>query len=150
MLLLIVRFAILNTDITSLLWRFRWRSRLCTLPSTPFSLHVIATFTCRFRHVLIEFCWSINMWNKIFQRINLLIIQLSLWVLPKGHQSSQSTTMLHNECTHTFLYVFGHCGKYMLGLLLIFISKSSGGVSFAFLFAGAVFLLEVFSQASSQ
>jgi hypothetical protein len=29
-------------------------------------------------------------------------------LLLKGHQSYQSTTMLHNECTHTFLYVFGH------------------------------------------
>ncbi len=67
------------------------------------------------------------MWNRIFQRVNLLIIQLSLWVLPKGRQSSQSITMLRNECMHTFLYVFGHCGKYMLGLLLIFISKSWGG-----------------------
>ncbi len=47
--------------------------------------------------------------------------------LPKGYQSCQSTTILHNECTHMFLYVFGHCGKYMLGLLLILISKSCGG-----------------------
>jgi hypothetical protein len=46
--------------------------------------------------------------------------------LPKGYQSCQSTTILHNECTHMFLYVFGHCGKYMLGLLLILISKSCG------------------------
>jgi hypothetical protein len=39
----------------------------------------------------------------------------------------------------------------MFGLLLILISKSwVGGVSFALLFVGAVFLLEVFSQASSQ
>ncbi len=39
----------------------------------------------------------------------------------------------------------------MLGLLLILISKfgGGGGVSHAFLSAGAVFLLEVFSQASS-
>ncbi len=29
---------------------------------------------------------------------------------PKGRQTSQSTTMLHNECTHMFLYVFGHLG----------------------------------------
>ncbi len=28
--------------------------------------------------------------------------------LPKGRQSCQNTTMLCNECTHTFLYVFGH------------------------------------------
>jgi hypothetical protein len=30
-------------------------------------------------------------------------------LLPKGCQSCQNTTMLRNECTHTFLYVFGHC-----------------------------------------
>jgi hypothetical protein len=30
-------------------------------------------------------------------------------LLPKGNQSCQSTTMLHNECMHTFLYVFRHC-----------------------------------------
>jgi len=48
-------------------------------------------------------------------------------VLSKGRQSSQNTTMLCNECTHTFLYVFKHCGKYMLSLLLILISKSWGG-----------------------
>ncbi len=41
----------------------------------------------------------------------------------KGRQSSQSTTMLRNECTHTFLYVFGHLG---------------GGVSPALLCVGAV------------
>jgi hypothetical protein len=45
-------------------------------------------------------------------------------VLLKGRQSCQSTTMLCNECTHTFLYVFRHCGEYTLGLLLILISKS--------------------------
>jgi hypothetical protein len=69
------------------------------------------------------------MWNKIFR------------------QSYQSTTMLHNECMHTFLYVFGHCGENMLGLLLILIiwgGRRGGGC------LGAVFLLEVFSQASSQ
>jgi len=53
-----------------------------------------------------------------------------------------------------FLYVFGHCGEYMLGLLLILISKSwgggAGGVSPTLLSTGAIFLLEVFSQASSQ
>jgi hypothetical protein len=48
-------------------------------------------------------------------------------VLPKGRQSYQSTTMLCNECTNTFLYVFEHYGEYMLGLLLISISKSGGG-----------------------
>jgi hypothetical protein len=48
-------------------------------------------------------------------------------VLLKGRQSCQNTTMLRNECTHTFLYVFGHCGEYMLGLLLRLISKSWGG-----------------------
>ncbi len=31
-------------------------------------------------------------------------------MLPKGCQSSQNTTMLRNECTHTFLYVFRHLG----------------------------------------
>ncbi len=40
--------------------------------------------------------------------------------------------------------------KYPRSLLLILISKSWGGVSPALLSAGAVFLLEVFSQASSQ
>jgi hypothetical protein len=60
-------------------------------------------------------------------------------------------SVLRTECTHMFLYVFGHCGKYMLGLLLILISKSwGGGVSPALLFASAVFILEVFSQVSSQ
>jgi hypothetical protein len=44
-------------------------------------------------------------------------------VLLKGRQSSQITTMLHNECKHTFLYVFGHLG---------------GGVSPTLLCAGAV------------
>jgi hypothetical protein len=62
----------------------------------------------------------------IFQGISLFIILLSFWVLSKGRQNSQSTTMLRNECAHTFLYVFGHCGEYMLGLLLILISKSWG------------------------
>jgi len=38
----------------------------------------------------------------------------------------------------------------MLGLLLILISKSWGGFSLALFFAGVVFLLEVFSQVSSQ
>jgi hypothetical protein len=38
----------------------------------------------------------------------------------------------------------------MLGLLLILISKSWGGVSLALLSTSAIFLLEVFSQASSQ
>ncbi len=91
------------------------------------------------------------MWNMIFQIFNLLVILVNFQVLSKGCQSCQSTTMLRNECTHTFLYVFGHCGEYMFGLLLILISKSwVGGVSFALLFVGAVFLLEVFSQASSQ
>jgi hypothetical protein len=73
-------------------------------------------------------------------------------VLPKGRQSFQSTTMLRNECTHTFLYVFGHCGKYVLGLLQILISKSwgGGGVSPTFLSVGAIFLLEIFSHVSSQ
>jgi hypothetical protein len=60
-------------------------------------------------------------------------------VLPKGRQSCQSTTMLRNECTHTFLYVFEHCGEYMLGLLLIYIYiKILGGVSLAFLSTSAV------------
>jgi hypothetical protein len=78
------------------------------------------------------------MWNRIFLIVSLLVILVTFWVLLKGRQSCQSTTMLHNECMHTFLYVFGHCGKYMLGLLLTLISKSSGGVSLAFLFVGAV------------
>jgi len=85
------------------------------------------------------------MWNKIFQIVSLLVILLSFWVLPKGRQSCQNTTMLCNECTHTFSYVFGHYGEYMLGLLLILISKSWGGVSLALLSTGAIFLLEVFS-----
>jgi hypothetical protein len=59
-------------------------------------------------------------------------------VLSKGRQNSQSTTMLRNECTHTFLYVSEHCGEYMLSLLLILISKSWSGDSLALLFAGAV------------
>ncbi len=84
-------------------------------------------FTCIFRHFLIEFCWNINMWNRIFQRVSLLIILLSFWVLLKGRQSYQNITMLCNECMHTFLYVIGHCGKYMLGLLLILILKFVGG-----------------------
>jgi len=47
--------------------------------------------------------------------------------------------MLRNECTHTFLYIFGHCEEYMLSLLLILISKSwRGGVSPALLSAAAV------------
>ncbi len=107
-----------------------WPGQLCTLPSTAFFLQAIAMFTCRFRRVLIEFYWSINMWNMIFQIVNLLVIMLSFWVLPKGRQSFQSTTMLRNECTHTFLYVFGHCGEYVLGLLQILISKSWGGGGF--------------------
>ncbi len=37
------------------------------------------------------------------------VILLSFWLLLKGRQSCQSTTMLCNECTHTFLYIFGHC-----------------------------------------
>jgi hypothetical protein len=82
------------------------------------------------RRVLIEFCWNINMWNRIFQRVTLFVILLSFEVLSKGCQSSQNTTMLYNECTHTFLYVFGHCGKYMLSLFLILISKSWGGLSY--------------------
>jgi hypothetical protein len=41
-------------------------------------LQAIATFMCRFYRVLIEFCWNINMWNRIFQRVNLLVILLSL------------------------------------------------------------------------
>ncbi len=53
------------------------------------------------------------MWNRIFQRVSLFIIPLSFWVLPKGRQSYQSTTMLCNECTHMFLYVFEHCGEYV-------------------------------------
>ncbi len=67
------------------------------------------------------------MWNKIFQRVSLLVILLSFWVMTKGRQSCQSTTMPCNECMHMFLYVFRHSGKYMLGLLLILISKSWGG-----------------------
>jgi len=67
------------------------------------------------------------MWNMIFQRVNFLVILLTLWVLLKGRQNCQNTTMLRNECTHTFLYVFGYYGKYTLGLLLILISKSWGG-----------------------
>jgi hypothetical protein len=60
-------------------------------------------------------------------------------VLSKGCQNSQSTTMLRNECTHTFLYVFGHYGEYMLSLLLILISKSwGGGVSPTLLSAGVL------------
>ncbi len=98
----------------------------------PFSLWAITTFTCRFQRVLIKFYYNINMWNVIFQRVSLLIILLSLWVPLKGHQSYQSTTMLHNECTHMFLYVFVHCGEYMLGLLLILISKSRGGGDFSY------------------
>ncbi len=78
------------------------------------------------------------MWNRISRSISLLVILLSFQVLSKGRQSSQSTTMLRNECTHTFLYVFGHCGEYMLSLLLILISKSWRGVSPAPLSAGAV------------
>jgi hypothetical protein len=31
-------------------------------------------------------------------------------VLSKGRQSNQRITMLRNECTHTFLYVFRHLG----------------------------------------
>jgi len=73
------------------------------------------------------------MWNKIFQKVNLLVILLSLWVLSKGCQSYQSSIMLRNECTHMFLYVFRHYGEYMLSLLLILISKSWGGVFHALL-----------------
>ncbi len=49
------------------------------------------------------------MLNMTFQRVSLLVILLSFWLLSKGCQNYQSTTMLHNECTNTFLYVFGHC-----------------------------------------
>ncbi len=56
----------------------------------------------------------------------------------KGCQSCQSITMLRNECTHTFLYVFEHCGEYLLGLLLILISKSLGWVSPTILSASAM------------
>ncbi len=69
----------------------------------------------------------------IFQRVNFLVILLTLWVLLKGRQNCQNTTMLRNECTHTFLYVFGYYGKYTLGLLLILISKSWGGGGGGFL-----------------
>jgi hypothetical protein len=70
------------------------------------------------------------MWNMIFQKVSLLVTLLSFWVLLKGRRSCQSTTML---------YVFGHCGKYMLGSLLRLISKSwGGGVSFALLSVGVV------------
>jgi hypothetical protein len=41
----------------------------------------------------------------------LFIIRLSFWLLSKGHQSCQNTTMLRNECMHMFLYVFEHCVK---------------------------------------
>jgi len=53
------------------------------------------------------------MWNMIFQKVSLFIILLSFWVLPKGRESCQSTTMLHNECMHMFLYVFGHYEIYV-------------------------------------
>ncbi len=43
----------------------------------------------------------------------------------KGPSNSQSTTMLRNECMHTFLYVFGHLG-------------GGGGVSPALLCVGAM------------
>ncbi len=57
---------------------------------------------------------------------------IKLLGVAETHQTFQSTTMLRNECTHTFLYVFGHYRKYMLGLLLILISKSWGGFSYTF------------------
>jgi hypothetical protein len=79
------------------------------------------------------------MWNKIFQKVSLLVIMLSFYVLSKGCFGSQSTTMLRNECTHMFLYIFGHCREYMLSLLLILISKSlGGGVFLAFLSIAAM------------
>ncbi len=150
-LLLVVRFVVLNAHDYFTLVAFQmsqptlyiaWHTILST-GNYDVHMHISMCF-------LIEFCWSITMWNKIFQRVNLLVILLNFWVLPKGHQSCQITTMLHNECTHTFLYVFGHCGEYMLRLLLISKLGGGGGVSLTLLSAGAIFFLEVLSHASSQ
>jgi len=69
------------------------------------------------------------MWNMTFQRVSLLVILLSFYVLLKGRQSSQNTTMLRNECTHKFLYVFGHCGVYVMFVANIDIKILGGGFS---------------------
>jgi hypothetical protein len=57
------------------------------------------------------------MWNMIFQRVSLLVILLSFWLLSKGYQSCQNITMLRNECTYTFLYVFEHCVENNVGFV---------------------------------
>jgi hypothetical protein len=59
--------------------------------------------------------------------VSLLIILMNFWLLPKGRQSCQSTTMLRNDCTHTFLYVFEHYVENICWVCCLYWYQNLGG-----------------------
>ncbi len=63
------------------------------------------------------------MWNRIFQRVSLLVILMSFWLLSKLPKHYHATQWMYAYILICFRAL---CGEYMLGLLLILISKSWG------------------------
>ncbi len=92
------------------IWRY-------ILQNYNYKLHFQNLFIYHIPHVFIEtlavenldVCTTCDLWDN---NIQLTMVKDRRWQIYPNVvrcQSCQNITMLRDECTHTFLYVFGHC-----------------------------------------